>query len=204
MTFTVYYTDRDQPDSTAIDRAWHNNQTNTLTLELHGTVYEYYDVTESVFEDLLDAGSPGTYYRNNIRGAYKGSRLGPVSDMREQKVEEPLAQWERELLDNEPTCIEFHNGGYIDRSGDASFPEAKVNDLTKVKRISLSKGASVSPKDTYAYTVQFVVMDGDNESAEREHTLQAKSLDDALEQMWGFAALFDQTLVLKGASVRFD
>jgi hypothetical protein len=45
----------------------------TLTLEvefLNGTVYQYYDVPEGVFEELLNAGSVGSYFSHNVRNNY--------------------------------------------------------------------------------------------------------------------------------------
>jgi len=35
------------------------------------TIYDHPDVPNSVFEALINADSPGTYYNQNIRGKYK-------------------------------------------------------------------------------------------------------------------------------------
>lgn len=40
-----------------------------------GSLYEYYDVPESVYEELLSAESPGGYYNENIKGQYECERL---------------------------------------------------------------------------------------------------------------------------------
>jgi hypothetical protein len=45
----------------------------SLTLEVefnHGGVYQYYNVTEDVYFDLLNADSIGSYFSNNIRKDY--------------------------------------------------------------------------------------------------------------------------------------
>lgn len=38
-------------------------------------IYEYYDVSEEVYEELLKAPSKGRYFLANIRGTYRYSRL---------------------------------------------------------------------------------------------------------------------------------
>ncbi|WLO85518.1 KTSC domain-containing protein [Pantoea agglomerans] len=50
----------------------------TLTLEvefLNGTVYQYYDVPEGVFEELLNAGSVGSYFSHNVRNNYPTQKV---------------------------------------------------------------------------------------------------------------------------------
>lgn len=39
------------------------------------SLYEYYDVPEDVYEDLLNADSPGGYYNDNIKGYYDYDQL---------------------------------------------------------------------------------------------------------------------------------
>lgn len=44
----------------------------TLTVEFHtGRTYQHPHVPYSVFEGLLNATSPGTYYNQHIRGKFK-------------------------------------------------------------------------------------------------------------------------------------
>ena len=38
----------------------------------NGRVYTFYDVPYSVYQELLAASSPGSYYNQNIRGRYSG------------------------------------------------------------------------------------------------------------------------------------
>ncbi|WP_418156807.1 KTSC domain-containing protein [Pantoea agglomerans] len=50
----------------------------TLTLEVefsNGTVYQYYDVPEGVFEELLNAGSVGSYFSHNVRNNYPTQKV---------------------------------------------------------------------------------------------------------------------------------
>jgi len=45
---------------------------NSLILEIefnHGGVYQYYDVPESIYSDLMDASSHGQYFDRNIKKA---------------------------------------------------------------------------------------------------------------------------------------
>lgn len=51
---------------------------NSLTLEiefLNGGVYQYFDVPQYVYEDLMNAGSHGQYLAHNIKGIYRYSKV---------------------------------------------------------------------------------------------------------------------------------
>lgn len=48
----------------------------TLEIEFRdGSVYQYYDVPENVYDDLMRAGSKGRYFHKNIRHVYRYMRL---------------------------------------------------------------------------------------------------------------------------------
>lgn len=48
----------------------------TLTVEfLSGTVYQYFDVSSQVYQELMAAGSVGTYFSQNIRNNYRYTKL---------------------------------------------------------------------------------------------------------------------------------
>lgn len=62
--------------SSAIDRVGYDEDDETLEIEFqHGGVYEYFDVPEEVYRDLLTAGSRGRYFHENVRGNYEYRRL---------------------------------------------------------------------------------------------------------------------------------
>jgi hypothetical protein len=42
---------------------------------LSGSTYEYYDVPEEVFEEMLDASSKGQYLARNIKGVYSYNKI---------------------------------------------------------------------------------------------------------------------------------
>ncbi|MES2826764.1 MAG: KTSC domain-containing protein [Bacteroidota bacterium] len=51
---------------------------NSQTLEiefLNGGVYQYFDVPQHVQEELMNAGSQGQYLAQNIKGAYRYSKV---------------------------------------------------------------------------------------------------------------------------------
>ena len=51
---------------------------NSQTLEiefLNGGVYQYFDVPQYVYEDLMNAGSHGQYLARNIKGVYRYSKI---------------------------------------------------------------------------------------------------------------------------------
>lgn len=48
----------------------------TLTVEfLSGTLYQYFDVSSQVYQELMAAGSVGTYFSQNIRNNYRYTKL---------------------------------------------------------------------------------------------------------------------------------
>lgn len=194
MTFNVYYSDRAQPDSSFINRAWYDDDSRVLSLELSGSIYKYEQVPSHVYHDLVDAYSPGTYYRQNIQGGgYSGRRLGPVTDLREIEVGK---DGNYKVQDKTDPVQVFTNGNVTVKSDGA----------LSVARVPLSVPAQKSDGPVeFDYTLHFVVLaDDGEEGSERSHTLKASNLDEAIEQMFGLADLLDQDIVLKGASVRFD
>jgi hypothetical protein len=51
---------------------------NSQTLEiefLNGGVYQYFDVPQHVYEELMNAGSHGQYLARSIKGAYRYSKV---------------------------------------------------------------------------------------------------------------------------------
>ncbi len=50
--------------------------TSSLQIEfLSGKVYEYYEVPESEFDGLVNAGSPGGYFHANIKNIYSYAEI---------------------------------------------------------------------------------------------------------------------------------
>jgi len=51
---------------------------NTLTLEVeftNGTVYQYFDVPEAVYHELIHADSVGTYLNLSIKNSYRYAKI---------------------------------------------------------------------------------------------------------------------------------
>jgi hypothetical protein len=51
---------------------------NTMTLEVefrNGSVYQYFDVPETVYQELASASSVGTYLNQNIKVAYRCAQI---------------------------------------------------------------------------------------------------------------------------------
>ena len=50
--------------------------TQTLQVVLRsGGIYQYFDVTERVYEEFIKADSPGTYFNSAIKGIYRYVRV---------------------------------------------------------------------------------------------------------------------------------
>ncbi|MQB43194.1 KTSC domain-containing protein [Rhizobium sp. ICMP 5592] len=67
---------RQAVSSSNIASVGYNSRSQTLEIEFHsGGLYEYYDVPESVYDDLMAAGSHGTYFHEHIKDKYRFSKL---------------------------------------------------------------------------------------------------------------------------------
>ena len=54
----------------------YDEDSQTLQVEFNnGSNYQYFDVTERVFNELRDAGSVGAYLASNIKGVYRFSKV---------------------------------------------------------------------------------------------------------------------------------
>ncbi len=63
-------------DSSSLASAGFDAARNILEVEFgNGHVYQYFDVPESVFSELLEAGSKGRYFIKRVRGPYRFKRL---------------------------------------------------------------------------------------------------------------------------------
>ncbi|EFW91921.1 hypothetical protein ZOD2009_10600 [Haladaptatus paucihalophilus DX253] len=63
-------------DSTSLASVGYDPEEETLEIEFHsGGVYRYADVPQSVYQELLSARSHGSYFHENIRGAYDYRRI---------------------------------------------------------------------------------------------------------------------------------
>ena len=60
-----------QLSSSMITRATYDPETETMSVQFtSGRIYDYPDVPISVYNGLLEADSPGSYFHANIRGVY--------------------------------------------------------------------------------------------------------------------------------------
>ncbi|MEP7286385.1 MAG: KTSC domain-containing protein [Chloroflexota bacterium] len=61
--------DRQEVDSTVIGAVGHSR---VLEIEFEsGRIYQYYDVPEAIYEEMLKAESKGKYFNSHIRGKFK-------------------------------------------------------------------------------------------------------------------------------------
>jgi len=54
----------------------YDHKTQTLEVEFtNGSVYQYFDVPQSVYDQLINADSVGKYLNVNIKGSYRYARV---------------------------------------------------------------------------------------------------------------------------------
>jgi hypothetical protein len=62
-------------DSSNLESAGYDENSQTLEVEFkNGTLYQYFDVPESIYAGLITAESPGGYLAQSIKGVYRYSR----------------------------------------------------------------------------------------------------------------------------------
>ncbi len=63
------------PDSTTMERFRYEKESQVLTVEFkNGGRYNYFDVPESVFEQMKSAPSKGRFLAQNVKGSYRYAR----------------------------------------------------------------------------------------------------------------------------------
>ena len=63
-------------DSTNIVSAGFDLESGTLEIEFHsGGVYQYFDVPEALYDELVGADSPDGFLHDRIRGAFRYARV---------------------------------------------------------------------------------------------------------------------------------
>ena len=68
--------ERQEVASSSIDAIGYDETTRTLEIEFRTSVYQYEDVPEDVYEDLMEVDSKGRYFHECIRDVYSYSRVG--------------------------------------------------------------------------------------------------------------------------------
>lgn len=62
--------------SSNIASVGYDANTNTLEIEFNsGHIYQYFDVPNSIYDDLVSASSVGQYFHQTIKGIYRYARI---------------------------------------------------------------------------------------------------------------------------------
>ena len=67
---------RESVTSSNLSSIGYDSATQTLEVEFsNGAVYQYFDVPSTVHEELMNAGSHGSYLNQSIKGSYRYARV---------------------------------------------------------------------------------------------------------------------------------
>jgi hypothetical protein len=67
---------RNHVESSNIESIGYDSNSQTLEIEfLNGSIYQYFDVPQHIYEELIDADSHGKYLAANIKGHYRYSKV---------------------------------------------------------------------------------------------------------------------------------
>jgi KTSC domain len=74
---------RQPVDSSNLKSVGYDKASQTLEIEFqNGGIYEYYDVPEEEYDDLMSASSKGSYFMSNIRPIYSYDKVSRSSRRR--------------------------------------------------------------------------------------------------------------------------
>ncbi len=70
--------ERQNVDSSMANCVGYDSSTSTLEIEFkkNGEVWQYYDVPENVYNEMMGSGSIGKYFLAYIKNQYKENRVG--------------------------------------------------------------------------------------------------------------------------------
>jgi hypothetical protein len=67
---------RESVDSSNIASIGHDTESETLEIEFNnGSIYQYFDVPEQVYDDMMMADSKGRFLHLNIKGNFRYSKV---------------------------------------------------------------------------------------------------------------------------------
>jgi len=67
---------RQSVSSSNIASIGYDSRSQTLEIEFHsGGIYQYYNVSKSLYEDLMRASSHGSFFHENIKGRYGDTKI---------------------------------------------------------------------------------------------------------------------------------
>lgn len=67
--------DRQSVQSSNLVSVGYDPETETLEIEFKGGVYQYFNVPQFIFEQLMSAPSHGVFFNANIRNAFACARI---------------------------------------------------------------------------------------------------------------------------------
>lgn len=68
--------ERSHVESSNIESIGYDSQNQTLEIEfLNGSIYQYFDVPEQIYEGIMQADSHGKYLAANVKGYYRYSKI---------------------------------------------------------------------------------------------------------------------------------
>jgi uncharacterized protein len=67
---------RNHVESSNIESIGYDSMSQTLEIEfLNGSIYQYFDIPQHIYQELIDADSHGKYLAANIKGHYRYSKV---------------------------------------------------------------------------------------------------------------------------------
>lgn len=202
MTFE-YTSKQTDFDSSLVEEAYYNTQDKTLAVVLYGgSTYKYSNVPPHVYVDFREAYSPGAYYNAWVKNRYPSEYLGYMNNEDSFFVPRSAGY---SLLDGGSTSqgvwvtpksnTEAAQPAYFDVHG---RPVVSTAGEVETNVFPLSTPVTTKRK----HVVNFHLADGDNvQGVTRKHTLEAASVDEAIEAVRNIADMLDLEFYIESVTV---
>lgn len=182
---TVSFTDEYYPDSEAVDEAFYDENTKTVYVDLHDTIYAYSGVEKSVWDEFKRASSAGSFYATRIKRGYgPGTEVGHVRGITYEEVEVRPAR----AAVGAPQALT-----------PAATPAAAPTPVYHSLNVSAAAGATGNATSKYVVTFRAA-----NATADKSHEVQASDELDALRQVNTFAEALGVSLKVRSVTHYFE
>lgn len=188
---TFEYTHTKPVNSSAVDEVHYNANTKELAVDLHDEVYVYSGVPESRYEALTNAPSVGRTFREVKRDYGPSEYLGYVRDI----------GYEKSGVDSGVTTASGVVPKNLTYASNAKVTTSTTGNYASQPSEFISLNAYTDTKSPSKRKHEVVF---EAAGAERIYSLEATSVDEAVEALQGVAEALDIDVQVRAVTVYFD
>lgn len=189
---TFEYTHSHAPVSSAVDTLYYNTNTQSLAVDLHDRLYRYEDVPFSEYADLVYADSAGREFSRIKREYGPGDFLGEYDDLDFEMVSANADSGVTTASGVVPKNLTYASNAKVTTSTTGNYASQPS------EFISLNAYTDTKSPSKRKHEVIFEAA-----GAERIYSLEATSVDEAVEALQGVAEALDIDVQVRKVTVYF-